>query len=208
MIRHGNTPGTENHLMYGATELPVTEEGLCEIEEIAAKGIYPDPEGAEVYTSGMLRTEQTLNAMYGREIEHSRAPMLREINVGKFEMQTVDEIMQDDYGKLWLTGQLEDPHFEGGDSMSGFGERTFEGAKEIIRDCIERNKERMIFVIHGGVIMSIMRQFFPDVYEDMWDWTPVPGYGYSVELEDGKPLSWKLLGDAEPGYTPRDQLLD
>lgn len=208
MVRHGNTVGTDNGLMYGATELPVTEQGIKEIEAIAAQGTYPDPIGAEIYTSGMLRTEQTLNAMYGAtygELEHKQHTLLREINVGQFEMKTIEEIMADDYGKLWIAGQITDPHFENGDSMSGFRERTFRGAREIIDDCLQREKDRMIFVIHGGVITSIMYNLFPEVHSDMWDWTPTPGYGYVVELEDGQPLSWGPIGEAETGVTPRTQ---
>lgn len=202
LIRHGNTPGTESNLMYGATELPVTEEGLREIHERAEKGLYPSPDGAEIYTSGMLRTEQTLRAIYG-DIDHRVAPQLREINVGKFEMMTVDQILEDDYGRAWLSGELTDPHFEGGDSISGFSARVNKGIRDVISECAAAGKERAILVIHGAVITFIMDDFFPDVSpDDVWYWTPVPGGGYRIDLEDGKPVSYELMGDFPTGLVP------
>lgn len=203
-IRHGHTSGTDRNLMYGATDIPVTERGLREIEKMADSGIYPDPDGAEIYTSGMIRTEQTLKSMYGA-IEHRIAPLLREINLGKFEMRTIEEILEDDYGRQWLQGELEDPDFEGGDSFSGFKARTTRGIREIIEDCIKRKQERMIVVIHGAVIAAVMDHFFPNTYDDIWMWTPVPGSGFEVVLEDGKPISWKTVGEKEGGYVPRLQ---
>ena len=205
LIRHGNTPGTESNLMYGATELPVTEDGLKEISLRAAAGLYPDPEGAEIYTSGMLRTEQTLQAIYGY-VDHRVAPLLREINVGKFEMMSVDEILKDEYGKQWLSGELDDPHFEGGDSVSGFSARVRKGIKGVIRDCMDRGVEKIILVIHGAVITFIMDGFFPEVSpEDVWFWTPVPAGGFKIELEDGEPVSYELLGDLPTGQVPGRQ---
>ena len=94
LIRHGNTEGTERGILYGATDLPVTEQGLEELRRMAASGIYPEPSGAGLYTSGMLRTEQTFAAIYG-EIHHLTEPLIREFNRGIFEMMTVDEVLED-----------------------------------------------------------------------------------------------------------------
>lgn len=207
MIRHGKTPGTDRNLMYGATDLPVTEAGLEEIRQLASKGVYPELGDAAIYTSGMLRTEQTLEAIYG-EVDHRRAPKLREINVGKFEMMTIDEILEDEYGREWLSGKLDDPHFEGGDSISGFSARVRKGMDEVIGDCMKEGIERIIVVIHGAVITYIMDDFFPEVeQDDVWQWTPVPGGGYKVTLEDGRAVAYELIGDGETGMVPRPENL-
>lgn len=187
--------------MYGATELPVTESGLRDIAKMAEAGVYPDPDGAELYTSGMVRTEQTFEMIYG-DAEHKQAPLLKEINLGKFEMMSVEEILEDEYGRAWLSGAVEDPDFEGGDSFSGFIARTTEGIRQIIDDCIERDIDRMIVVVHGAVISSIMNYFFPDVYDDMWKWTPAPGCGYEIVLMDGIPAVWSLVGNGDTGRVP------
>lgn len=229
LIRHGHTAGTESDLMYGDTELPVTHDGLREVADFAARGIYPDPEGAAVYTSGMIRALQTLAVMYGADpdgvyirtedvypprmgsiertaeeigslctVPHMKEPLLREINVGPYEMMTIREILEDDYGRKWLEGRVDDPTFEGGDSMSGFRRRALKGIRRITEDAAARGIERIIAVIHGGVIASILQAFYPDTYEDIWDWTPAPGTGYAVTFVDGKPVSWEMVGDT--GY--------
>ena len=202
LIRHGHTSGTDQNLMYGDADIPVTEAGLREIAEMAAAGIYPDPEGAAIYTSGMIRTEQTLEAIYG-VVEHRIAPLLREINLGKFEMKTVDEILKDEYGRKWLGGEIEDPHFEGGDSFSGFQARTTEGIRRVIHECMKEERDKIIVVIHGAVISSVMEHFFPDTYEDIWQWTPVPGSGFEIILAEGKAVSWKYVGETTGCNVPR-----
>ena len=114
--------GTQTDLMYGNTELPLTYDGLREVADYAADGIYPDPEGAAVYTSGMVRALQTLAVMYGADpdrafvrmediypqhrdnvqkaaekitalcrVPHMTEPLLREINLGSYEMMTVQK---------------------------------------------------------------------------------------------------------------------
>lgn len=201
IIRHGHTSGTQSDLFYGATELPVTEEGLREIEDFAEAGIYPDPEGADVWTSGMYRTEQTLNAMYG-ETGHRQEPLLKEIDLGVYEMKTFDEIMEDEFGKAWLSGEIEKPDFEGGDSHDGFEDRVNRGVQNLLKESAALGTDRIIAVIHGAVITYIMNRAFPGVYDDLWNWTPNPGTGYRIEIEDGVPVSWAPVGDTGVRVVP------
>ena len=227
LVRHGHTMGTQSELMYGNTELPVTYEGLSEVADFAAQGIYPDPDGAAVYTSGMVRALQTLAVMYGADpdsafvsmeeiypertdnvksaaakmdslcrVPHMTEPLLREINLGSFEMKTVSEVLSDERGKAWLEGRLQDPQFEGGDSMSGFARRVEQGIRNVIDESASRGEDTMIVVIHGGVIAHILDSFFPGTYSNLWDWTPQPGTGYEIRLIDGAPQSWKPVGKA------------
>ena len=201
LIRHGHTSGTRSDLFYGATDLPITEDGYREVESFAADGVYPDPEGASVWTSGMLRTEQTLDAMYG-DIEHSHEPLLKEINLGKYEMKTYSEIMEDDYGRAWLSGELETLSFEGGDSHESFNRRVTEGVWNILREAEKAGKDKVIAVLHGAVITYLMYNAFPEQYTDMWMWTPNPGTGYKVTVKDGRPVSWMTVGETGERVVP------
>lgn len=194
LIRHGHTSGTESNLMYGSTDLPLTEDGQKEIAAFAEAGIYPDPEGAEIWTSGMFRTEQTLYQMYG-SIDHMREPLLKEIDLGVFEMMSVEEVYEDDYGRAWLSGEIEKPSFEGGDSHESFEDRINRGLLNLLNHAADHGKDRIIAVLHGAVITYIMNRAFPDVYEDMWNWTPNPGTGYALEIVDGQAAAWTPVGD-------------
>ena len=63
LLRHGRTEGTERHLYYGATDLPLLEGGARALQDAAKRGVYPASDGFTFVTSGMLRANQTLRAI-------------------------------------------------------------------------------------------------------------------------------------------------
>lgn len=193
LIRHGHTEGTEQKLVYGWTELSLSEDGSRELAELREADIYPSVEGARLYTSGMLRTEQTFEIIFG-DLEHERVPSLKEINMGIHEMRPFTEVIAEDWGRDWLSGKMPDLEIEGGESQNQFVARVQNGMREVIEDNIGGDNESMIVVCHGGVIAFIMDGLFPNGELSEWEWTPYPGLGYEVELEDGRPLGFKLIG--------------
>ena len=50
-LRHGKTEGTERHLYYGATDLPLLDSGVRELREAAARGVYPIAAGFSFVTA-------------------------------------------------------------------------------------------------------------------------------------------------------------
>lgn len=192
-IRHGHTSGTADGYMYGATDLPLTLEGTQEIEDFAKQDLYPDPKGAIVYISGMLRTKQTLDAIYG-DIPFLEAPALKEIDMGDFEMKPLDDLMADQWAKNWLLGKMPEEEAPGGESFGGFVSRVVQGVHEIIEDNIEKNNDRMIVICHGGVISTAMTELFPEDEKKDWDWTPHPGGGFEVDLDGGKAKDYRFIG--------------
>ena len=91
LLRHGRTEGTERHLYYGATDLPLLEDGVQNLQLAAARGVYPSPDGFTFVTSGMLRANQTLRAIYG-DVPFSVIDDLREVNFGIFEMKSYEDL--------------------------------------------------------------------------------------------------------------------
>ena len=81
LLRHGETDGSRRDLYYGAADIPALPESLAALRENAAA--YP--RAARYYTSGLLRTEQTLAALYG-PVPHVQLPGLREMDFFDFEM--------------------------------------------------------------------------------------------------------------------------
>ena len=71
LLRHGITEGNRRRLYYGSTDLPLLQEGWEALEDLRAQGGYPT--ATRYYTSGMIRTEQTLLALYG-PVSHPGAP--------------------------------------------------------------------------------------------------------------------------------------
>ena len=92
LLRHAQTEGSLRNLYYGAADIPALPESLSELHRRA--GDYPTAQ--RYYTSGMLRTEQTLAAIYGN-VPHTRLPGLREMDFGDFEMKSYE-----DGGSGWM----------------------------------------------------------------------------------------------------------
>ena len=87
LLRHGETDGSRRDLYYGAADIPALPESLAALHENAAA--YP--RAKRYYTSGLLRTEQTLEAIYG-PVAHQQLPGLQEMNFGDFEMKSYQEL--------------------------------------------------------------------------------------------------------------------
>ena len=132
LIRHGKTEGNRNHWYYGSTDLPLTEEGAGEIEAYAEEGIYPEiPENADFYTTGLIRTDQTLEAIYGKH-EHSAIPKLQEIDFGKAECMTYDDLKQFDNFEKWAWDTTGDVRIADAETANEFHARIYEGLKELL----------------------------------------------------------------------------
>ena len=78
LIRHGITEGNEMHMYYGSTDVSLSERGKHLLAKQREEGLYPISETAQFYTTGMLRTEQTLRIVYG-DREHGVIEDLREL---------------------------------------------------------------------------------------------------------------------------------
>ena len=71
LIRHGMTEANEKHLYCGSTDLPLSAAGAA-----ALRTLHYEVKNAVFLTSGMQRTEQTLELLFGR-VPHRREPRLR-----------------------------------------------------------------------------------------------------------------------------------
>ncbi len=198
-IRHGITEGNQKNWYYGQMDIPLAPEGFALIKKLAGDGIYPSAEGADCYTSGLLRTEQTFATIYG-DTPHEALPKLQEMNFGAWEGMSFAEIeaadtYRDEFNQWMSMGGDEILfNFPEGESVKDFHARIREGADELIGrhrlkelSCRHNGKDAVsILVCHGGVIAAIMETFFPGERESFWAWIPEPGHGYEVKLENGK----------------------
>ena len=170
LIRHGKTIANEIHVYCGSTDLPLSENGINELE----KFYYDIPDNCRFITSGMLRTEQTLYHLFG-EIEHDTDKRFREIDFGIFEMKGYEELKNLPEYQTWISGDNEKnipPMGESGEQMVS---RVMEGIKDL-----QNQNEGTVLIIHGGVIAAIMEQLFPEENKNRYEWQPAPGCGYVV----------------------------
>lgn len=190
MIRHGITEGNQQKKLYGTTDLPLTEAGVKALKNRAAAKIYPKKDGAAFFTSGMLRTEQTLNIIYG-DIIHTPVDDLKEMSFGEFENYTFEDLKNHPDYIEWYGDKSGDRPAPRGESFNEFTERVMSGFKIVTSAAENSSSHTSIVICHAGPIVMIMNSIFPGAVQNPFNWLPAPGHGYTVIFS----------GDKVSGYT-------
>lgn len=156
LIRHGITEGTAKRWLYGAIDIPLSNEGVDEIARLAKENTYPcqnivDPATGELmspeaiqqadlygenpapdfYCSGMKRAEQTFFIIYGA-VKHKVINQLRELNFGVFEGHSHAELAGTPLYEAWLEKAGPDTAPPQGESPNQFSKRVLEGFSELL----------------------------------------------------------------------------
>lgn len=201
LIRHGITEGIKKRWFYGWADLPMIQEGYEQLELYKSEGAYPEvPDDAKYYTTGFVRTTQTLNALYG-DVPYTEIPDMKEINFGDWECQTFDELSQKEDGAKWLEDAYGTFCFPNGECMNDYLERIRRGNRELVgyhrmNELAHRHSGKdavSVMICHGGSISASMLNWFPDERDTFWDWTPAVGLGYIVYFENGEPVRYETL---------------
>ena len=166
LIRHGKTAANEQHLYCGSTDLPLSTAGLE-----ALKNIHYQVGECRFLTSGMLRTEQTLSALFG-DVPHEVEPDFREIDFGAFEMKSYEQLKDNPDYQAWLTGDNQANTPPGGESGNAMTQRALNAFQTLAQDTV--------VIAHGGVIAAIMESLFPQEGKNRYQWQPQPGHGYKI----------------------------
>lgn len=183
LIRHGLTEGNIRRLYYGGADIPLAPEGEAELRRLRETAEYP--RGRDYYTSGMVRTEQTFAILYG-DTPHTQVPGLREMNFGAWEMKSYEDLKDDPAFQEWCSGDVEQHRAPEGDSF----QMVYDRVGEAIAPILERGRDA-VCVVHGGVIVMLLRRWFPADLAQTYARTPEPGHGYQVVFDDdGKPVSF------------------
>jgi len=195
LIRHGITEANQKRLYYGASDVPLSEEGAGQLKKLAADGLYPAIESGDFYTTGLLRTEQTLPLIFGRR-NHSVIRELREMDFGIFEMKGHEELKNDPAYLAWVADKSRAMSSPGGESILEFHTRVSRGfdllrEKHNQQEAAGKTEAVSVAICHGGTIAVIMEQCFPGEQENFYRWIPDPGHGYRLILKGGKPKRYE-----------------
>lgn len=169
LIRHGRTAANEKHLYCGSTDLPLSESGAEEL-----RNLNYEIKDARFLTSGMKRTEQTLEILFGA-VDHGRDPRFREVDFGIFEMHSYAQLKSDPAYQAWLSGDNEANVPPGGESGNQMRLRVLKAFAEI-----QKSQQDTVIVTHGGVIAAIMESLFPQEKKNRYQWQPQNGCGYAI----------------------------
>ncbi|MBP3815459.1 MAG: histidine phosphatase family protein [Firmicutes bacterium] len=212
-LRHGITEGNKNRWFYGGLNLHLLPEGIENLNQKKASGYYPEiPDNAQYFTTGLIRTEETLETLFGKKV-HETIPELREMEFGEYEGRTFQDLENDPLFQNWTYDETGDVAFPGGETRNQFAQRIIQGkeillGKHKLKELEVRHNGKDAFTVmicHGGVIASLIHDMFPGERESMWDWITEPGGGYLVEMGPHGPMTNKQLGDIIYYYPREDE---
>lgn len=183
LLRHGRTEANERHLYCGCTDLPLSPAGAEELRRRRDAGEYAAyAQGFDIYTSGMVRTEETLKIVLG-DVPHQTDPDLREIDFGAFEMRSYEELRTEPTYQVWIAGDNEANVCPGGES----GREADARALAALQRIVAHGRDAFV-VTHGGVIAAARMAWQPGAYPHRYAATPAPGDLVVLQLPDGADL--------------------
>lgn len=181
LIRHGKTLANQNHLYCGSTDIELSKDGILQLENLKYSIQYPV--GDIYFTSGLKRTNQTLNILYGN-VDKIQISNISEMDFGIFEMKNYNQLKNIPSYINWISN-IKTEKCPGGESQDQFNNRIHLGFDEIINIAKINNKKNCIVVTHGGVIANVMDKLFPNFFnnnQSFYKWQPSYGRGYCISL--------------------------
>jgi len=172
LVRHGATVLTAEDRFAGSSEVPLSDEGRAQVAALAERlrcdaldAVYASPMGRT------LETARTIGTPHG--LEPRPEPDLREIDYGRWEGLTRDEVERD-FAAEYEAWQ-EDPLTiapEGGES----GIQVLARALLVVRRIVQQHQHRSVLVVaHKGtnrLLVSSLLGFDARGYRDRLDQSP------------------------------------
>jgi broad specificity phosphatase PhoE len=159
LVRHGETTWNTERRWQGHIDIPLLETGKEQARRLAE--YLRSTRIAAIYSSDLQRARMTADIIAEAQGIHAVPDVRwREMNTGKFQGLTHDEIMQnyaEDFRLLnenWL-----DHIVEGGESRRMMRVRILAALEDVLANT---TGERALVVSHGGSIRLLLRTLFPD----------------------------------------------
>ena len=151
LIRHGES--TANSEKRHASAMPYPLTPLGEREALQEKAFYQSIGFQKLYSSDIVRAEQTLKLIFGEKAEYEVSTNLRELDTGILTGQKVEDckkIYGDDYlaaRACWGFDRY------GGDSAASITQRALRFLREV--EQLPRDIERVAAFTHSGIIRAL-----------------------------------------------------
>lgn len=152
LVRHGETAGQSSIRYFGATDVPLSDEGRRQMERV---GVALAAERFDVvYTSGLTRTIEAARII-APHLPAQPIAGFNEINFGQWEGLTRDEIAARDPQRFaqWRS-QLDSFTYPEGDDVTGFRRRV----AATFRALLPKMPVAVLAVVHRGVVASVVTE--------------------------------------------------
>lgn len=144
-VRHGRTPGNDDHLIQGSTNVNLNEKGIMQATELFEK---VNKLNIDVCISSTLnRAYQTAKIIYPYS-EIITMNCFEERHFGSYENLKTSDV---DF-KSWWDYNSNIKFCENGESIKEFVDRIFKGLDFIKENYRDKN---ILLVTHGGVLCAI-----------------------------------------------------
>ncbi|UHD17815.1 histidine phosphatase family protein [Thiocapsa bogorovii] len=174
LVRHGATELTAEDRFSGATDVPLSEEGRKQVENLASR-LAGEPLDA-IYASPMGRTVETARILakpHGTAVRVETEPALREIDYGHWEGKTRAEV-EAQYGDEYENWQEDPLTIAPRDGESGV--QVLARALPVVRRIVEQHHKGSVLVVcHKGtnrLLISSLLGFDARGYRDRLDQSP------------------------------------
>lgn len=183
LVRHGQTEWNVQKRMQGWEDSALTEKGVN--NAIALRKKLDNVEFAAAYTSTSERTIETARLIIDkRNLSINTNEDLREINLGKWEGKTLDEIKDfypAQYKYFWENPELYEP--VGGETF----EQLINRAIKVLNYIISKHTDGNILVItHSVILKSLLMHVKGKTVKDLWAPPFIHDTSLSIlEIENG-----------------------
>lgn len=191
LIRHGQTEGSETLRYKGSIDVPLSEEGVRQMEKTARFIAGTSKTISAIYTSNLQRARRSAEIIV--EIAAGAPPIivpdLMERNFGIWEGMSFDEIMQrypEEFG-LWAADPLRFSPPEGETTIE-VRDRAIRALDEVLRRHTARGGDAAIIVAHGGINRIILCHFMGIPLENIFRVEQDYGAVSIIELHDDYPV--------------------
>lgn len=187
LVRHGESEANVKHMLSGCMDVPLTEHGRRELEDLRENVDYPVCD--RYYCSPLQRCRDTFHILFP-----DRTPIVRdcfrEIDFRSLEgwiLSTKDEI--DAYFASWVA---DEPYLDE-ETFGDVASRAKPAILEAVRECLADGLSSATIVMHSGIMRTALIALFCQPKEDFLTMSVSNGLGYVVTFDDDRPVSYKVL---------------
>jgi broad specificity phosphatase PhoE len=154
LVRHGETAGQSSLRYYGATDVPLSEEGRAQMRRV--RDALAAERFAAVYSSRLARAREGAAIVAGDPAVVRTVAAFDEVDFGRWEGWTREEIAARDpeHYRAWQaalgTGTF---HYPGGEAREAFDARVVAGLGGLLATAPPGH---LLMVLHRGVIAGIL----------------------------------------------------
>ncbi len=189
LIRHAATKGNLKKKYVGRTDEPLCAKGRESLAEAVDRGDYPQVRtDAVLFVSPMRRCKETASLIYpGRK--QIQIEDFRECDFGDFEYRNYRELNGDPAYQAWIDSGGK-AGFPGGEKPDDFRKRSVKAFERALE--LSRGFSQILFVVHGGTIMSVL-SVFGRPQAEYYEWMAENGRGYVCLLTEDRQRFLKVL---------------